>query len=142
MLFDNNMAYQIYRVLISIFGTLGMLISTTPMKNSHKKNLLILGGYAVYAVVVSSLSIRFLGFLTFMRSAAYRFPARCSDHLYGCGYLTFKTYLYMSVTAPAFPLSDHQRNSAQYTFRRQSALKRHSALYCLSCFDLFRIFPF
>ena len=71
MIFDNNMAYQTYRVLISIFGTLGMLISTTPMKISHKKNLLILGGYAVYAVVVSSLSIRFLGFLTFMRSAAF-----------------------------------------------------------------------
>lgn len=65
MIFDNNMAYQTYRVLVSIFGTLGMIISLTPMKKNHKRNLLILGGYVVYAVVYSSLSLRFLGFLSF-----------------------------------------------------------------------------
>lgn len=42
MIFDNNMAYQTYRVLVSIFGTLGMIISLTPMKKNHKRNLLIL----------------------------------------------------------------------------------------------------
>mgnify|MGYP004596312417 FL=1 len=71
MIFDNNMAYQTYRVLVSIFGTLGMIISITPMKKSHKRNLLILGGYVVYAVVFSCLSLRFLGFLTFLRSAVF-----------------------------------------------------------------------
>ena len=71
MIFDNNMAYQIYRILLSIFGTLGMIISITPMKKSHKRNLLILGGYVVYAVVFSCLSLRFLGFLTFLRSAVF-----------------------------------------------------------------------
>ena len=69
MIFDNNMAYQTYRVLLSIFGTLGMILSLTPMKKSHKRNLLILGGYVVYAVVYSCLSLRFLGFLSFLRSA-------------------------------------------------------------------------
>ena len=59
MIFDNNMAYQTYRVLISIFGTLGMIISITPMKKSCKRNLLILGSYIVYAVVFSSLSLQF-----------------------------------------------------------------------------------
>ena len=71
MIFDTNMAYQTYRVLISIFGTLGMIISITPMKKSHKRNLLILGGYVVYAVVFSCLSLRFLGFVTFLRSAVF-----------------------------------------------------------------------
>ena len=71
MIFDNNMAYQTYRVLVSIFGTLGMIISLTPMKKNHKRNLLILGGYVVYAVVYSSLSLRFLGFLSFLRSAVF-----------------------------------------------------------------------
>ena len=71
MIFDNNMAYQIYRILLSIFGTLGMIISITPMKKSHKRNLLILGGYIVYAVVFSCLSLRFLGFVTFLRSAVF-----------------------------------------------------------------------
>ena len=65
------MAYQIYRILLSIFGTLGMIISITPMKKSHKRNLLILGGYVVYAVVFSCLSLRFLGFVTFLRSAVF-----------------------------------------------------------------------
>ncbi len=71
MIFDNNMAYQIYRILLSIFGTLGMIISITPMKKSHKRNLLILGGYVVYAVVFSCLSLRFLGFVIFLRSAVF-----------------------------------------------------------------------
>ena len=71
MIFDNNMAYQTYRVLVSIFGTLGMIISLTPMNKNHKRNLLILGGYVVYAVVYSSLSLRFLGFLSFLRSAVF-----------------------------------------------------------------------
>lgn len=71
MIFDNNMAYQTYRILLSIFGTLGMIISITPMKKSHKRNLLILGGYVVYAVVFSCLSLRFLGFVTFLRSAVF-----------------------------------------------------------------------
>ena len=71
MIFNNNMAYQIYRILLSIFGTLGMIISITPMKKSHKRNLLILGGYVVYAVVFSCLSLRFLGFVTFLRSAVF-----------------------------------------------------------------------
>ena len=28
MIFDNNIPYQTYRVLIAIFGTLGMIVAT------------------------------------------------------------------------------------------------------------------
>ena len=76
MIFDNNMAYQTYRVLISIFGTLGMIISITPMKKSCKRNLLILGSYIVYAVVfpyVSSDSCLFCG------APSLQFPFRVSS---------------------------------------------------------------
>ena len=111
MIFDNNIAYQTYRVLISIFGTLGMILAATPMKKSRKRNLLILGGYAVYAVVVSCLSLRFLGFLTFMRSAALTISlpgvviiylaadTSVSKHIFNClSQLLLSLYLIISVT--------------------------------------------
>ncbi len=67
MIFNDNTTYQTYRALISIFGTLGMFLSTTPLQNKPKRNLLILGGYAVYLVVLTCLCLRFLGYLPFMR---------------------------------------------------------------------------
>ncbi len=69
MIFDNNTAYQAYRVLVAIFGTLGMVVSVSRIKENKKKNLLILGGYAVYSIVFSVLCIRFLGFMPFLRGA-------------------------------------------------------------------------
>ena len=111
MIFDNNMAYQTYRVLVSIFGTLGMIISLTPMKKNHKRNLLILGGYVVYAVVYSSLSLRFLGFLSFLRSAAFTVSlpgvlaiymmadTSVPRHIFKClSQLLFSLYLIISMT--------------------------------------------
>ena len=37
MIFDNNMAYQTYRVFVAIFGTLGMVVATSPMKKTIKE---------------------------------------------------------------------------------------------------------
>lgn len=51
MIFDDNTAYQLYRIFVAIFGTLGMVVATSPMKKNYKKNMLFLGGYAIYAVV-------------------------------------------------------------------------------------------
>ena len=53
MIFDDNTAYQLYRIFVAIFGTLGMVVATSPMKKNYKKNMLFLGGYTIYAVVVT-----------------------------------------------------------------------------------------
>lgn len=111
MIFDNNMAYQTYRVLISIFGTLGMIISITPMKKSCKRNLFILGSYIVYAVVFSSLSLHFFGFLPFLRSAVLTVSlpgvisiymtadTTVSRHIFKClSQLLLSLYLIISMT--------------------------------------------
>ena len=42
MIFENNTAYQTYRVFVSIFGTLGMVVATSPMKKNYKRNNLLL----------------------------------------------------------------------------------------------------
>lgn len=111
MIFDDNMAYQTYRVLVSIFGTLGMIISITPMKKSVKRNLLVLGGYVVYAVVFSSLSLHFFGFLSFLRSAIFTISlpgvvaiymaadTSISKHIFKClSQLLLSLYLIISMT--------------------------------------------
>ena len=49
MIFDDNTAYQLYRIFVAIFGTLGMVVATSPMKKNYKKNMLFLGGYAAHA---------------------------------------------------------------------------------------------
>ena len=68
MIFDNNTAYQTYRILISIFGTLGMVVSISRIKENKKKNLLIVGGYVVYAVLLMQ---------SLFPSSAYDFRASC-----------------------------------------------------------------
>ncbi len=111
MIFDDNMAYQTYRVLVSIFGTLGMIICITPMKKSVKRNLLVLGGYVVYAVVFSSLSLHFFGFLSFLRSAIFTVSlpgvvaiymaadTSISKHIFKClSQLLLSLYLIISMT--------------------------------------------
>ena len=45
MIFDNNIPYQTYRVLIAIFGTLGMIVATSRIKENKMKNRLIVCGY-------------------------------------------------------------------------------------------------
>ena len=68
MIFDDNTAYQIYRIFVAIFGTLGMVVATSPMRKNYKRNLLFLGGYAIYAIVFTFFLMHFWGFLSFLRS--------------------------------------------------------------------------
>ena len=68
MIFDDNTAYQLYRIFVAIFGTLGMVVATSPMKKNYKKNMLFLGGYAIYAVAFTFFFMHFGGFLSFLRS--------------------------------------------------------------------------
>ncbi len=111
MVFDNNTAYQICRCLISIFGTLGMVVSISRLKANKKKNLLIVGGYVVYAVLLSALCIRFLGFLPFLRSAVLTISIpgviitfliadeSLTRHMFCClSQLLFSLYLIVCVT--------------------------------------------
>ena len=37
MIFDDNTAYRIF---VAIFGTLGMVVATSPMRKNYKRNLL------------------------------------------------------------------------------------------------------
>lgn len=36
MIFDDNTAYQIYRIFVAVFGTLGMVVATSPMRKTIK----------------------------------------------------------------------------------------------------------
>ncbi len=111
MIFDNDTAYQAYRILVSIFGTLGMVVSISRIKENKRKNLLIVSGYAVYAIVFSVLCIRFLGFLPFLRSVIFTISipgvvitfliadGSLSRHIFCClSQLLMSLYLIVSVT--------------------------------------------
>ncbi len=39
MIFDDNTAYQIYRIFVAIFGTLGMVVATSPMRKKTIKGI-------------------------------------------------------------------------------------------------------
>ena len=147
MIFDNNMVYQTYRVLLSIFGTLGMIISITPMKKSPKRNLLILGSYVVYAVVFSCLSLRFLGFLTFLRSAVLTvsLPGVVSiyliadtsipRHIFKClSQLLLSLYLIISVTLLNTFLGGNLLSSAILLFFAYTAMIFLEAFFFRSYF--------
>lgn len=77
MIFNGNTTYQTLRILIAIFGALGMTAALTPMKKSPKKNLLIWSAYVIYAFLFTSASIYFLGFLFFTQCCFYYFSAWC-----------------------------------------------------------------
>ncbi len=111
MIFDNNTAYQIYRIIVAIFGTLGMVIATTPMKKDYKRNLLFLGGYAVYSIAFTFFSMHFFGFLSFLRSVIFTISlpgvimiymaadTSISRHVFKClSQLLLSLYLLISVT--------------------------------------------
>lgn len=111
MIFDNNTAYQAYRTLVSIFGTIGMVASISRIKENKKKNLLIVSGYAVYAIAFSVLCIRFHGFMPFLRGAIFTISIpgviitfliadeSLSRHIFCClSQLLMSLYLIVSVT--------------------------------------------
>lgn len=111
MIFDDNTAYQLYRIFVAIFGTLGMVVATSPMKKNYKKNMLFLGGYAIYAVVFTFFSMHFGGFLSFLRSVILTISlpgvimiymaadTSVSRHVFKClSQLLLSLYLLISVT--------------------------------------------
>lgn len=111
MIFDDNTAYQIYRIFVAIFGTLGMVVATSPMKKNYKRNLLFLGGYAIYAIVFTFFSMHFWGFLSFLRSVILTISlpgvimiyitadTSVSKHVFKClSQLLLSLYLLISVT--------------------------------------------
>lgn len=111
MIFDNNTAYQIYRIIVAIFGTLGMVIATTPMKKDYKRNLLFLGGYAVYSIAFTFFFMHFFGFLSFLRSVVFTISlpgvimiyiaadTSISRHVFKClSQLLLSLYLLISLT--------------------------------------------
>ena len=111
MIFDDNTAYQIYRIFVAIFGTLGMVVATSPMKRNRKKNMLLLGGYAVYAIVFTFFFMHFVGFLSFLRSVILTISlpgvvitylaadTSVSRHVFKClSQLLLSLYLLISVT--------------------------------------------
>ena len=111
MIFDDNTAYQTYRIFVAIFGTLGMVVATSPMKKNYKRNLLFLGGYAIYTIVFTFFSMHFWGFLSFLRSVILTISlpgvimiymtadTSVSKHIFKClSQLLLSLYLLISVT--------------------------------------------
>lgn len=109
MIFDDNTAFQSYRILVAILGTLAMFATTTPLK--LKRNRLILGGYLCYAVLFTLVCIRFWGFLPFLRTALFTITlpgvllvyllsdTSFSRHIFNClTHLLLSLYLITSVT--------------------------------------------
>ena len=111
MIFENNTAYQTYRVFVSIFGTLGMVVATSPMKKNYKRNLLFLGGYAIYAIICTFFFMHVWGVLSFLRSVIITISlpgvitiymtaeTSVSRHIFKClSQLLLSLYLLISVT--------------------------------------------
>lgn len=111
MIFDDNTAYQTYRIFVAIFGTLGMVVATSPMKKNYKRNLLFLGGYAIYTIVFTFFFMHFWGFLSFLRSVILTISlpgvimiymtadTSVSKHIFKClSQLLLSLYLLISVT--------------------------------------------
>lgn len=71
MIFDNNILHQTYRILVSIFCTLGMFAAVTPLRKSKKRNFLILTGYGVYSIIICFVVIRTFGFLSFLQTVIF-----------------------------------------------------------------------
>ncbi len=76
MIFDDNTAYQIYRIFVAVFGTLGMVVATSPMRKNYKRNLLFVGGYAIYALVFTFFSCTFVDFCLFSEALSLLFLCR------------------------------------------------------------------
>lgn len=111
MIFDNNTAYQTYRVLAAVFGTLGMVVCVSRLRENSRRNLLILGGYAAYTIVFSVLCVRLLGYTPFLRSCILTLSipgviitflitdGSLSRHIFCClTQLLLSLYLIVSVT--------------------------------------------
>lgn len=77
MLFENNFPYTIFKVLLIVMCTLGMMCSTTKFKYGAKKVVFILFLYLFYVLVHSAAIIHFCGFLLLVQVFPFTisFPA-------------------------------------------------------------------
>ena len=69
MLFEDNLAFLVIKVLIIFVGTIAMMASTTRFKTIRKKAVCaaVISGYVVFVVLSTFLIIRFFGYDIFMR---------------------------------------------------------------------------
>lgn len=67
MLFEQNIPYIVIKILLTVFGTLGMMCSTTKFKRSVKEIVLIFSLYLCYVSVSSTAIILLLGYPFFLR---------------------------------------------------------------------------
>lgn len=67
MLFDNNIPFNILKVLLVVIGTLGMMCSTTRFKHNMKRVVISLFLYLCYVTVSTAIIITLFGYLFFMR---------------------------------------------------------------------------
>lgn len=116
MIFDDNTAYQIYRIFVAIFGTLGMVVATSPMRKNYKRNLLFFRRICHLCNCVHLFFHAFLGISVFSQKRyPYYFSAGCDHDLYDCRHHRLKACLQMPVSAPALTLPSDQCNTAQHT---------------------------
>ncbi len=67
MLFENNIPYVIFKILLSVIGTLGMMCSTTKFKYEAKRIILILFAYLCYVAASSAAIIILFDYTFFLR---------------------------------------------------------------------------
>ena len=67
MLFEDNLLYSTFAILILIIGALGMMCSTTKFRYDTKRIALVLFLYLIYAATSTLAIIAFLGFPFFLR---------------------------------------------------------------------------
>ncbi len=67
MLFEDNISYVIFKILLSVIGTLGMMFSTTKFKCKAKRSLLIIFVYLCYVAASSAAIVFLFGYTVFLR---------------------------------------------------------------------------
>ncbi len=67
MLFEDNIPYVIFKILLSVIGTLGMMCSTTKFKREAKQIMLIIFAYLCYVAASSTAIVVLFGYTVFLR---------------------------------------------------------------------------
>ncbi len=111
MIFDDNTAYQIYRIFVAIFGTLGMVVATSPMRKTIKGICFFFRRICHLCNCVHLFLMHFWGFLSFLRSVILTISlpgvimiymtadTTVSRHVFKClSQLLLSLYLLISVT--------------------------------------------
>ncbi len=67
MLFEDNIPYVIFKILLIVIGTLGMMCSTTKFKREAKQIMLIIFAYLCYVAASSTAIVVLFGYAVFLR---------------------------------------------------------------------------